>query len=116
MYLLDCANEVAQVVQLIVTTSQLCTAGLVMIAAPSPHFKPMIVVVPHYFGDLKEESKQFQFLNDFDPIFSNESMSLISNLSDHLDFACGKEGCQQFTVAELQKFKSENYLKLTDLL
>lgn len=116
MYPLDRANEVVQAVQSIITTSQPRTAGLVMIAAPSPHFKPMIAVVPHYFGDLKEGPKQFQSLNDLGPVFSNESTPLVPNLSDHLDFACGKGGCRRFTVAGLREFKSENCLKLTDLL
>lgn len=115
VYPLERAKEVFEVVQTLVTASKSRTAGLVMIVAPPPHFKPMIAVVPHYFGDLKEGPEVFQCLTDLKPSSFTEKTPLVPNLSDHLDFACGKGGFRRFTLAGLQEFKSANCLKLTDL-
>ncbi|KAL9129095.1 MAG: hypothetical protein Q9217_002367 [Psora testacea] len=115
MYPLERAQEVFRVVESLVAISKNSTAGLVMIIAPPPHFKPMIAVVPHYFGALEEGPKVFQCLTDLEPIFTSEMTPLVPNLSDHLDFACGKGGTRRFTLAGLREFKCTNCLKLTDL-
>ena len=115
LYPLERAAEVFEVVETLVTASKPRTAGLVMIIALPPHFKPMIAVVPHYFGDPTEGPKEFQCLTDLRPSSSSETTPLFPNLSDHLDFACGKGGFRQFKLAGLQKFETANCLKLTDL-
>ena len=91
-----------QVIETLVTTPKSRTAGLVMTIAPPRHFKPTIAVVPHYFGDLTEGPKVFQCLTDLGPSFFSETTPLVPNLSDHLDFACGKGGFRRFTLAGLQ--------------
>ncbi|MCJ1272184.1 hypothetical protein MMC22_012092 [Lobaria immixta] len=115
MYPLEGAAEVFQVIETIVTTSKSRTAGLVMIIAPPPHFKPTIAVVPHYFGDLNEGPKVFQSLTSLKPDFFSETTPLFPNLSDHLDFVCGKGGFRRFTLTGLREFKPGNCLKLTEL-
>lgn len=115
MYPLDRAAEVFDVVKSLITASENRTAGLVMVIAPPPLFKPVIAVVPHYFGDLKEGPKVFQALTNLGPSFSSETTPHVPNLSDHLDFACGKGGLRRFNLTGLREFKVENCLKLTDL-
>ena len=102
-------------VQDLVKNSKSQTAGLLMIIAPPPNFKPMIAVTPHYFGDLTQGSKEFQCLIDLKPIVTSETTPLVQDLSDHLDFACGKGGFRRFTLAGLQDFKPAKCLKLTEM-
>ena len=115
LYPLERAAEVFRVIETLVTTSKSRTAGLLMIIAPPPHFRPMIAVVPHYFGDLNEGPEAFQCLTNLGPSYFSKTTPLVPNLSDHLDFACGKGGFRRFTLAGLREFKPENCLKLTDL-
>ena len=115
LYPVERAAEVFEVVESLATTSKSRTAGLVMMIAPPPHFKPMIVVVPHYFGDHQEGRKVFQCLADLGPSFFSESTPLVPNLSDQLDFACGKGGLRRFTLAGLQEIRSANCMKLVDV-
>ena len=72
-----------------------------MLIAPPPHFKPVIAIVPHYFGDQEEGRRVFQSLADIKPYVSSEMTPLVPNLSDHLDFACGKGGFRRSTVTGL---------------
>ncbi len=115
LYPVERAAEVFEEVESLATTSKNRTAGLVMILAPPPHFTPMIAVVPHYFGDPQEGLKVFQSLTSLGPSFFSENTPLVPNLSDHLDFACGKGGLRRFILAGLQEFKSVNCLKLMDV-
>ena len=115
LYPLERAEEVLKVVETLVMRSKSRIAGLLMIIAPPPHFKATIAVVPHYFGDLKEGPKKFQCLTSLGPSYFSETTPLVPNLSDHLDFACGKGGFRRFTLAGLQEFNTANCLKLTDL-
>ena len=115
LYPLERAAEVCEVMESLITTPKSRTAGLLMLIAPPPHFKPMIAVTPHYFGDVEEGPKEFQCLTTLGPSFSSEKTPLVPNLSDHLDFACGKGGFRRFTIAGLQEFKSANCLKMTDV-
>lgn len=115
LFPLERAAEVFEVVETLVTAQKTRTAGLLMIIAPPPLFKPVIAVVPHYFGDLKEGQREFQCLTDLRPSHFSETSPLFPNLSDHLDFACGKGGLRRFSLAGLQEFKSSNCLKLAEL-
>ncbi|KAF6228248.1 hypothetical protein HO133_007978 [Letharia lupina] len=115
MYPLERAAEVFEVIETLVNTPKSRTACLLMIIAPPPYFQPTIAVVPHYFGDLTEGPKIFQCLTDLGPSFFSETTPLVPNLSDHLDFACGKGGFRRFTLAGLQELKAANILKLADL-
>lgn len=115
MYPLDRAAEVFEVVKSLITASENRTAGLLMIIAPPPQFKPVIVVVPHYFGDAKEGPKVFQALTSLGPSFFSETMPHVPNLSDHLDFACGKGGLRRFNLTGLREFNVENCSKLIEL-
>ncbi|KAL8726654.1 MAG: hypothetical protein Q9181_005968, partial [Wetmoreana brouardii] len=76
LYPIERAKNVLEEVSKLITASQDRTAGLVMILAPPPAFKPTIAVVPHYFGDPKDGPKQFQCLQDLRPYFSSEMTPL----------------------------------------
>lgn len=115
LYPLDRAEEVFKEVDFLITASKNRTAGLVMMIAPPPDFKPLIAVVPHYFGNPAEGPQIFQCLSDLKPLVSSETMPLFQNLSDHLDFACGKGGLRRFTLAGLREFKTGNGMKVTAL-
>ena len=115
LYPLERAAEVFGTVEDLIKTSRSCTAGLVMIIAPPPSFKPTIAVVPHYLGDPGEGPAIFQCLTDLQPIASSEMTPHFENLSDHLDFACGKGGLRRFTVAGLREFSPANCLKVIDV-
>ena len=75
----------------------------------------MIAVTPHHFGDLKEGPKIFKALADLGPIVMSETTPYVPNLSDHLDFACGKGGLRRFNLTGLREFKVENCLKVIDI-
>lgn len=115
IYPVERAAEVLKVVESIIKDSRSRTAGLVMILAPPPHFMPVIAVGPHYFGDLKEGPAIFQDLADLGPIVTSERTPHFQNLSDHLDFACGKGGLRRFNLTGLQELKVENCMKVIDL-
>lgn len=115
LYPIKRATEVFEVVKALTTTSKSRTAGLVMIIAPPPHFKPIIAVAPHHFGNLNEGPKIFKALDNLGPVHFSEMTPYVPNLSDHLDFACGKGGLRRFNLTGLREFKVENALKLIDL-
>ncbi|CAL8576586.1 hypothetical protein XPA_002461 [Xanthoria parietina] len=115
LYPMDRAAEVFKVVESLVATSSSRTAGLVMLIAPPPHHQPMIAVVPHYFGDLEDGPKVFKELAALGPMMQSEKAPHVPNLSDHLDFACGKGGLRRFNLTGLQEFKIENCLQLTEV-
>ena len=114
-YSLERAEEVFKVVETLAINPRSRTAGLVMLIAPPPQFQPMIAVVPHYFGDVKEGPDIFQSLTDLEPAFFSEKTPLVPNLSDHLDFACGKGGYRRFTLSGLQTLNTANCLRLTEV-
>ncbi|KAI4160592.1 MAG: hypothetical protein LQ342_005613 [Letrouitia transgressa] len=115
VYPIERASKVLEVVKALATTSKSRTAGLVMIIAPPPHFKPMIAVGPHYFGSLNEGPEMFKDLENLGPVHFGETTPYVPNLSDHLDFACGKGGLRRFNLTGLREFKVENALKVIDL-
>ncbi|KAI4087925.1 MAG: hypothetical protein LQ344_006473 [Seirophora lacunosa] len=97
-------------------TSGSRTVGLVMFVAPPPHLKPVIAVVPHYFGKLEDGPRVFQELSKPGPMRYSEKAPHVPNLSDHLDFACGKGDLRRFNLTGLQEFKISNCLQLTDIV
>ncbi|KAL9580668.1 MAG: hypothetical protein Q9212_004356 [Teloschistes hypoglaucus] len=115
VYPIERAPEVFNVVESLAATSESQTAGLVMFVAPPPQRKPMIVVAPHYFGSLEDGPKRFQELSQLEPLMYSEKAPHVPNLSDHLDFACGKGGLRRFKLTGLQELKIENCLQLTKI-
>lgn len=115
VYPVERAAEVFEVVDSMIQESKSRTAGLLTILAPPPHFKPVIAVGAHYFGDLKAGPSLFQELTDLGPIMTNEKTPHFQNLNDHLDFACGKGGLRRFDLTGLHEFKVENFMKAIDL-
>ncbi|KAL8920046.1 MAG: hypothetical protein Q9172_004676 [Xanthocarpia lactea] len=115
LYPMERAAEVFKVVESLVATSGSRTAGLVMLIAPPPHHKPVIAVVPHYFGNLEDGPRVFQELSKLGPVIYSEKSPHVPNLSDHLDFACGKGGLRRFNLTGLQEFRIENCLQLTNV-
>lgn len=115
IYPIERAAEVFEVVRALATTSKSRTAGLVMVIAPPPLFKPMIAVAPHHFGNLSEGPEIFKDLEKLGPVHFSETTPYVPNLSDHLDFACGKGGLRRFNLTGLREFKVENALKVMDI-
>ncbi|KAI4108219.1 MAG: hypothetical protein LQ345_007107 [Seirophora villosa] len=87
-----------------------------MFVAPPPHLKPVITVVPHYFGKLEDDPRVFQELSNLEPMMNSDKSPHVPNLSDYLDFACGEGGLRRFNLTGLQEFKTNNCLQLTDIV
>lgn len=114
IYPLEKAAEVCKAMESLMSDTENLTAGHLMVMAPPPAFNPMIMVAPHYFGDIRDAPQTFQPLQDLGPVLSSEKTPLVPNLSDHLDKPCEKGDFKSFNLAGLQDFRTDNFLEVIE--
>ena len=112
---LDRAPKVCKVMEDLMFDTQNVTAGHLMVMAPPPAFKPMVVVAPHFFGPLDYGPKAFQRLIDLEPASFVETTPLVPNISDHLDPHCQKGDFKGFVLAGLKEFSAERFLEVIEI-
>ncbi|KAF4620236.1 hypothetical protein G7Y89_g14584 [Cudoniella acicularis] len=115
VYSLDHAENVCNVLESLMVTSEHNTAGLIMVMAPPPAFQPMLAVIPHYFGDPEKAPAAFKALSDLQPLLSSASNMSFVEFRDSMDYACVKGDFKRFSVAGIPKFKTKSFLKVIDL-
>lgn len=111
---LDRAEEVAQVMKKIVSDANYKTSGLIMIAAPTPHFKPALAVLPRLFGsDLEAlEKLAFKDLYALQPLAAGGSRIQIQDAADALDPLCRPGGFRKLSLTGLHDLIPELLVKV----
>ncbi|PQE15890.1 FAD binding domain containing protein [Rutstroemia sp. NJR-2017a BVV2] len=116
VYPLDRAEEVCKALETVMVTRQHNTAGIIILMAPPPEFKPMIAVSLHFLsGDPALAPQAFQSLLDLNPLMYAPSTPTYPKISDSLDYACAKGDYKRFSLAGASSFNAQNFMKVIEI-
>lgn len=91
------------------------TFGLIMILAPPPAFKPVILVAGKLFGSPADAPKAYKPLYDLGPIMVKTDELQVENMNDNLDHICAKGGLKRYKLSGAHDFNVENFMKTVAL-
>ena len=109
------AAEVCRVMEKIMVDKENVSAGHMMIICPPPNNQQVLLVAPQFFGSPEQAAKVYQPLVDLGPVHHMLTTSTFQTHSDHLEMMCAKGDFKRFNQLGLDRFRSDNFIKLVDL-
>lgn len=109
------AEEVSNVMKILMDDDKYSTSGLMMIAARPPTRKPALVITAKLTGNPDDAKTAFKPLYDLNPIVANGAPVPIQNANDALDAHATKGDFRRFGIIGLHRFDVASFMKVVSL-
>ena len=109
------AAEVGTAMEIIVNDSRYDTSGLMMLAAPPPSEKPVILIAARCTGDSNAGPQAYKTLHDLGPLVENSGLVPIQNVSDGRAALAAKGEYKEFGIAGVPSLKTSSFIEVAAL-